>query len=172
HAMPMRGAFWVPRVFITESRILFYLHSFFLQLIPAIIVDFFIKLRFSGCRPWLAKIQRKIFITFMALAYFTLNSWTFKTDKMVSLKKQVPSTDEPFSLKEFDEFEMLDYFLASFSAAFRFIVKIPVYDTKGRRELKWMKRIENFVILSTIIFVVLWIYEKTSLFSLNDAFSN
>jgi hypothetical protein len=47
--MPMPGFLWIPRIFITDSRLIFKLHSIIIQLIPALIIDFFIKL--SGRKP-------------------------------------------------------------------------------------------------------------------------
>ena len=85
----------------------------------------------------LAKIQRKIFIAFNALSYFTLNTWNFKNEKMMSLQKQVPEDDKPFHLNEFDDAGPLDFMVISIIGAYRYLLNIPTYNVKAMRYLEW-----------------------------------
>jgi len=85
----------------------------------------------------LAKIQRKIFIAFNALSYFTLNSWNFKNEKMISLQKQVPEDDKPFLLDEIDDIDPLEFMTISIIGGYRYLLRTPTYNVKAKEHLQW-----------------------------------
>uniref|UniRef100_A0A182NNF0 Fatty acyl-CoA reductase n=1 Tax=Anopheles dirus TaxID=7168 RepID=A0A182NNF0_9DIPT len=89
--VPFSRMLWIPRGFPTESKVLYYFSLIFTMLLPCYLLDLLIRM--LGHKPFLMKLQVRIYGSEVALRYFAWNEWTFE-------KKQADNL--PFLLDEKD----------------------------------------------------------------------
>ncbi|CAO1418029.1 unnamed protein product [Diamesa hyperborea] len=143
--IPLDKMIWAPGGGVTTSRLLNYIKVIFLQLIPAIFLDQILK--FTGKKPFLTKLQRKIFEANCALRYFILNTWHFKNKNFMTLGSEIKQEDsKDFYFRDFIEFDILLYFRNCILGSRRYLLdekdeNIP----KARKNYKRMRMLDNTV---------------------------
>lgn len=88
---PLHKIFWYPSGSVTSSYIWFMLKFLIFQLIPSTILDFLIFL--SGKKPWMVKLQLKIFRSIKAYEKFTNNTFEWKNNNFILLHKLVSKSE-------------------------------------------------------------------------------
>ncbi|EDS42239.1 conserved hypothetical protein [Culex quinquefasciatus] len=94
---PMSQVLWAPGGTHAPCKYVYYLLFFLYQVVPSMFLDMALKAR--GKKPFLLKLQRKVFDAQMSLKYFTDNEWVFKTDNFRNLAHDLLESDrETFSI--------------------------------------------------------------------------
>uniref|UniRef100_A0A182QQH1 Fatty acyl-CoA reductase n=1 Tax=Anopheles farauti TaxID=69004 RepID=A0A182QQH1_9DIPT len=81
--VPFSRMIWVPRGFPTDSKALYCIMLLFTMLLPCYLLDLLIRL--VGYKPFLMKLQSRIYSSEVALRYFTWHEWTFETKQANNL---------------------------------------------------------------------------------------
>ncbi|XP_072751664.1 fatty acyl-CoA reductase 1-like [Anoplolepis gracilipes] len=89
---PLEDIIWPPGVITTKSYFFYRILVLLLHIIPAIFIDGL--LRIASKSPRLLRQQKKIFITSLHLAHFSLNEWNFRNQKLLSLSDEVPPSSQ------------------------------------------------------------------------------
>ncbi|CAG9772444.1 unnamed protein product [Ceutorhynchus assimilis] len=89
--VPFAKKIWFPGNTMTHCWYNYFINVLLFHMIPAVMVD--LLLRAFGYKPFLFKIQRKIYIGNMAVSYFMLNEWWFINTKSFSLLEFIPENE-------------------------------------------------------------------------------
>ncbi|XP_065077925.1 fatty acyl-CoA reductase wat-like [Ochlerotatus camptorhynchus] len=82
---------WVPGGSATTWRLKYYVMVLLAHILPALLVDALCLI--SGKKPFLMKIQRKVFLAQASLRYFVYNQWIFETKRFRSLRDELQGDD-------------------------------------------------------------------------------
>jgi fatty acyl-CoA reductase len=89
---PSKNMAWYPGMKLTKYYPIFLLRFVLLQLIPAMLIDFFLML--SGQKAQLVKVQKEIYDGTMGFSYFILNRWIWCNDNLINLFDSLSPTDK------------------------------------------------------------------------------
>ncbi|XP_014472229.1 PREDICTED: fatty acyl-CoA reductase 1-like [Dinoponera quadriceps] len=89
---PFDNIMWRPSVTFTKSYFFYYLLTLLVHIMPALVIDGLLRL--SGRKPRLLKVQRKIFVANQIVAYFMLNEWNIRNEKIKSLSDEILPDDQ------------------------------------------------------------------------------
>ncbi|XP_063924697.1 putative fatty acyl-CoA reductase CG5065 [Zophobas morio] len=141
---------WYPNGSLKQCRIHHYFDFFFFQLVPALLVDAILFI--IGSRPFLFKIQKRIWRGYEILEYYVNRRWYFDNQ----LSKTARNLLEPAEKKMFkvdpEGFDSYDYFIQCTLACRRYIMKEPDEDIPAA--LRRMKMLRYLDILCKTIFIV------------------
>ncbi|GAB0087094.1 hypothetical protein DMENIID0001_013670 [Sergentomyia squamirostris] len=120
--VPFNYNVW-PISFIASTWFLqFYLRMIFLQIAPALLIDFIIKL--SGREPIVMKLQRRLYITQISLAFFMRQTFDFENKNYMSLLNDLKEGDvDNFSFTYYKDVDHILYFVMCILGARRHIMK-------------------------------------------------
>ncbi|XP_053699455.1 putative fatty acyl-CoA reductase CG5065 [Sabethes cyaneus] len=137
--MPLDNCLWAPGGGLTQIWIYNFVRVMLFHILPAILID--VLLRMTGQRPFLAKLQRKIYIANMALEYFILNNWDFRNHNFIRLASEIKPEDiKEFYYRDFIEFDITLYFRNCILGARRYLLKQK--DENLPRALKHLQRMK------------------------------
>ncbi|XP_055629553.1 putative fatty acyl-CoA reductase CG5065 isoform X2 [Toxorhynchites rutilus septentrionalis] len=88
---PTLKILWAPGGSSTDFVYLYYLMFFLAQLVPAVLIDLLLKAR--NRKPFLTKLQRRIFHAQTSLKYFSDNEWLIRTDNFRALARELHDSD-------------------------------------------------------------------------------
>ncbi|GAB0087096.1 Fatty acyl-CoA reductase [Sergentomyia squamirostris] len=88
---PFDKTLWAPGGSVTNWKMYNYVKVILLHVLPAIIIDTALKV--SGQKPFVLRLQRRIYQANQALAYFVLNTWTFQNKNLYSLNEGLQDCD-------------------------------------------------------------------------------
>nr|XP_022905980.1 fatty acyl-CoA reductase wat-like [Onthophagus taurus] len=143
---------WHSTLFLIKTRLIFLIYSFFVQTIPAYVVDFAAKL--IGKEPMLVKAYKKIDKFCGAISYFSTKSWNFSTDNTISLWNDLNESDQKLFPFNIESMPWEDFFTNYIKGARLYLMKDPLETIPaGRRKLKVLK-VAHYTLL--IIFIVIF----------------
>ncbi|XP_035718298.1 fatty acyl-CoA reductase 1-like [Vespa mandarinia] len=105
---PLENPIWYPHLSITVCYMYYYICVIIFQVFPALILDQILK--FSGRKPMLLKLQRKIYVANISLSYFMMNYWQFYNDNLMSALSRLSAEDKRdfnFNYSQFNLYEFL-----------------------------------------------------------------
>jgi alcohol-forming fatty acyl-CoA reductase len=88
---PFEKLFFVPNPHFTSNILVKYSRTFFEQLVPAYVLDFFLRL--VKKKPLFVRLQQKCKKAVEILEYFTTKQWEFTNDNLFMLMKELNETD-------------------------------------------------------------------------------
>jgi alcohol-forming fatty acyl-CoA reductase len=88
---PFEKLFFVPNPHFTTNILVKYSRTFFEQLVPAYVLDFFLRL--VQKKPLFVRLQQKCKKAVEILEYFTTKQWEFTNDNLFMLMKELNETD-------------------------------------------------------------------------------
>ncbi|KAG5336094.1 FACR1 reductase, partial [Acromyrmex heyeri] len=101
--VPLERIIWTPHTILTDNFVQFYTLTILLHILPAILID--LVLKFSGRRPRLLQLLRRIYVANCAVGYFSFHNWKYSNVNGLSLLSLIP----PENREEFSfEFYVLD----------------------------------------------------------------
>ncbi|XP_030380941.1 putative fatty acyl-CoA reductase CG5065 [Scaptodrosophila lebanonensis] len=140
---PFEKTLWLPGGSITLCPVLHFVRFFTLHIMLAIAVD--TLLRFTKEKPFLLKLQRRIFATFQFLQYFALTEWHFRNDKFQALHDLVPSNEiSTFGFMQHSNIDYVKFFRNGIRGAKEYLLKEPPDSSRGARF-----RVKIFFVLDT-----------------------
>lgn len=156
--IPLDRCIWAPGGGITQVRLYNLIRVLLYHILPAIFIDGIFRL--MGQKPFLAKLQRKIYTANVALEYFILNNWDFKNSNFIELASEIkPEDNKDFYYRDFIEFDVTLYFRNCILGARRYLLKekdenIP----KALAHLKRMKLLDKVcktIIVASFLYIIL-----------------
>lgn len=108
--VPFDYMVWPISFIATTWFLLFYLRVIFLQLAPSILIDSIIKL--SGRQPIVMKLQRRLYLAQISLAYFMRQTFDFENLNYVSLLHDLHGSDvDSFGFSYYRDVDHILYFV-------------------------------------------------------------
>ncbi|XP_049767047.1 fatty acyl-CoA reductase 1-like isoform X2 [Schistocerca cancellata] len=158
--VPLRPILWYPQPIVTTSVLWYTICHFFLEFLPAYILDFFIRL--SGRKPFLVHVKNRLHSAKIMMGYYVLHEWTFINKNIVSMYELMAPEDQEtfyFNLKEVNQYE---YCKKSLIGAKRYILNESIDDIPG--DLRYMRRMYYLhVIVRTLFYgLLLWLLYSMS----------
>ncbi|XP_020291111.1 fatty acyl-CoA reductase 1-like [Pseudomyrmex gracilis] len=96
--IPLEHTIWKPNTIIAKNRLLYYVLTLILQVLPALFIDAILKI--IGVRPMLLRLQQKVYVANNALSFFLVNSWNFNNSKLLSIFENLSAdNDKEFGYK-------------------------------------------------------------------------
>ncbi|TGZ48583.1 Fatty acyl-CoA reductase, partial [Temnothorax longispinosus] len=89
--VPFEGIVWTINQTITDNFTLYYILTILLHMLPAMLID--LILNFSGRRPILVRLQRKVYVINRALGYYGCNEWKFSNVNSLALMSSISPDD-------------------------------------------------------------------------------
>lgn len=83
---------WYPGGIMNSNYLIYLLRFFFLQLIPAILLDLLMIV--FGQKPWLYKMQMKIFTSLNKIEYFMKTQWNWENNNFRRLYQTLSDSDQ------------------------------------------------------------------------------
>ncbi|XP_046419390.1 fatty acyl-CoA reductase wat-like isoform X1 [Neodiprion fabricii] len=152
---PSDKAIYYPYGFTTTSKLLYSILHIFLHLLPALIIDFILRLK--GKQPRIYKLVNQIYEAFNVLEYFTTQQWDFDNQNVQELWKQLGPEDKrtfPFSMQAVDWDE---YFIGMVKGLRKYILNEP----DGNEERAKRRHIYLYIIHLAVNLIsasfVLWV---------------
>ncbi|KAG5684738.1 hypothetical protein PVAND_013952 [Polypedilum vanderplanki] len=154
--IPIQKMLWAPGGGLTRCRFKNFLKVIFVQLLPALIIDQILKA--FGHKPFLAKLQRKIYEANLALDYFILNNWHFKNDNFMALCLHLKLQDlKAFDFHSFLTYDLVLYFRNASLGARKFLLGEEEDNIlQAQTKLKRLKLLD--AIIKTFIYCILFWY--------------
>ncbi|XP_058053368.1 putative fatty acyl-CoA reductase CG5065 [Anopheles bellator] len=91
YMVPFSRMLWIPRGTPTDWKVLYYLKLFFTMILPSLLLD--LLLRLLGHKPFLMKLQARIYGSEVSLRYFVWHEWRFETTQMNALPSFLTERD-------------------------------------------------------------------------------
>ncbi|XP_036139889.1 fatty acyl-CoA reductase 1-like [Monomorium pharaonis] len=156
--VPVEGIVWTPHTILTESFVLFYILTILLHILPAILIDLILK--FSGRRPMLLRLQRKVYVVNCAVSYFSFHEWKYSNANRLALTSTIPPCNQDMFFLDYSSHDVREYVMNSAIGAKKFLL----HEDMNRLDVAraHLKRVYVFVtVLKTVIYVVvLWLMYK------------
>ncbi|XP_015435416.1 PREDICTED: putative fatty acyl-CoA reductase CG5065 [Dufourea novaeangliae] len=173
--IPLEGIIWYPRTILTPSRMLHYILTLLVHLLPALLIDSALKL--TGRRPMLVKIQKRVYSSVQQLSHFLHNEWSFHNSKMVDmLTKEVPPAEKEIFGFDFYNFNTERYFENCLIGAKRYLLHEDLTRIKeikhGYERMRWIDRIFNVCMIGLIAWILWRIGVFSSVFTNEMFFDN
>ncbi|KAH8408809.1 hypothetical protein KR009_000564, partial [Drosophila setifemur] len=133
---PFEKTLWLPGGSITKCPFLHFVRFISMHLLMALVLD--TLLRLYNEKPFLMKLQRRIFAAFTALHVFMTTEWHFQNDNFKALHNMVPEDEVPtFGFMQHANINYVDFFQHGISGAKEFLLKeSPVSSSAARFRLK------------------------------------
>lgn len=147
---PFEAGIWYPGGATTKNPIFHYTRVFFTQWIPALLVDAIcILLR---RRPFLVRLQKKIFVGSKMLQYFSMRKWEFNVSKAIAIEEKLSPEEKKIFYFNIDPPDFKLYAQNCILSSREFILKeSPSTLPKARMQLKVLKAID---ILNSIFWII------------------
>ncbi|XP_024886092.1 fatty acyl-CoA reductase 1-like [Temnothorax curvispinosus] len=156
--VPLEGIVWIPNTILTDNFILFYILTILLHILPAILID--LILYFSGRRPMLIRLQRKLYVVNRAVSYFSFHEWKYSNTNSLSLISSIPPDNRDMFSFDYSYIDIREYCKNSAIGGKKFLLHEDLNRLDAARAHS--KRVHLFVtIVETVVSTgVLWIMFK------------
>ncbi|XP_049767050.1 fatty acyl-CoA reductase 1-like isoform X1 [Schistocerca cancellata] len=153
--VPLRPVLWYGEPIVTTSVVWYTICHFFLEVLPAHVLDFFIRL--SGRKPFLVKVNNRLQSAKIMLRYYMLHEWTFINRNIISLYKSMAPEDQEifyFNLNDIDQYEFCK---KGIIGAKRYLLNESLDDIPG--DLRYMRRMYllHITVLTLFYGLLLWL---------------
>ncbi|XP_075237430.1 putative fatty acyl-CoA reductase CG5065 [Lycorma delicatula] len=155
YTYPFENILWYPNGTIRTNRLIHFLIVFFLQIVPAYIIDFIFLL--ARQKRFMVHVQNRIWVGMEVLQYFTIRNWHFKIDRARSLTYLMNEKDRETFYLENCNYDIDEYLTSTLLGARQYCMKEPLSTLpRCRRNLKmlfWLDKITKY----SLAFFILWV---------------
>ncbi|XP_022827109.1 fatty acyl-CoA reductase wat-like [Spodoptera litura] len=132
-------------VWCTNNRLLFWLYTWLLHLIPAYIIDVIAVI--FGYNMRFAKLARKLQRMNYVLAYFVTNGWQFEDQNTVTLLESLPEDDREIFNFDVTNINWTEYIIIWCLGLRKYFVKDGLTGTLYARKKNMILKIATFILL-------------------------
>ncbi|XP_033362677.1 putative fatty acyl-CoA reductase CG5065 [Bombus vosnesenskii] len=151
---PLNDTLWYPGCPMIANRYIYNLRSVIPHVLPAFIVDIFLRLR--GSKPLLMKLLKNGNKLFTSLQYFILHEWTFQRDNCSDLVRKVKMLNDGDMVKlDLRDMDWGKYVAIYLMGIRKFILK-QEFKSAARQRLSRLYWIHQITKMSGIM-ILLWI---------------
>lgn len=161
---PSEKILWYPGGKMEQNTLLYLCRFIFLQFIPALFIDFLCII--TGKKPWLTKIQKKIFTSLNIISYFLKRQWYWENKNYKSLYENLSASDK-FTF-DFDatKIDYLDYVKDWLSGSRKFILKLDDSTLPAARDklkiMYWIDSAANVGFYAGVAYLIAFVLKKFS----------
>nr|XP_033204475.1 putative fatty acyl-CoA reductase CG5065 [Bombus vancouverensis nearcticus]XP_033204476.1 putative fatty acyl-CoA reductase CG5065 [Bombus vancouverensis nearcticus] len=151
---PLNDTLWYPGCPMIANRYIYNVLSVIPYILPAFIIDIFLRLR--GSKPIMMKLLKNGHKLFTSVTYFTTHEWTFQRDNCSDLARKVKMLNDSDMVKlDLRDMDWEKYVAIYLMGIKKFILKQEFQPTARQRlaRLYWIHQITK---ISSII-ILLWI---------------
>ncbi|EDV91851.1 putative fatty acyl-CoA reductase CG5065 [Drosophila grimshawi] len=147
---PFEKTLWLPGGSITMCPVLHFLRFITMHIMMAIVVDFLLRL--TNEKPFLLKLQRRIFAAFQALHIFAITEWHFQNDNFKSLHDSVPENEiSIFGFMQYSNIDYVKFFRNGIRGAKEYLLHETPESSRGA-----MLRIKIFYVLDCLFRAIVY----------------
>ncbi|KAH8387028.1 hypothetical protein KR093_004172 [Drosophila rubida] len=147
---PFEKTLWLPGGSITKCPVLHFIRFITMHIMMAVVVD--TLLRLSNEKPFLLKLQRRIFQAFQALHVFTVTEWHFQNNNFRALHEMVnPNEVYIFGFLQHSNINYVEFFQNGIRGAKQFLMNESPDSSSGAK-----MRIKIFYVLDTLCRIVVY----------------
>ncbi|KAJ8916682.1 hypothetical protein NQ315_000327, partial [Exocentrus adspersus] len=156
--VPFNNILWYPGGTLTKSRLYNQINFVLFQLIPAVVVDFFLFL--FSYKPILYDIQMRVHKGQVMFEYYTDKAWNFETKNIETIRRKLNAREKKIYEVERDVIDVKDYLAKCILSVRRNILKetddmLPA----ARRNMKIMYVLDKVVKVAFLIAVAYYFYK-------------
>nr|XP_018910108.1 PREDICTED: putative fatty acyl-CoA reductase CG5065 [Bemisia tabaci] len=134
---PFDAGLWYPNGTIRTNRLTHFIVVFFLQIIPAYLIDFLMLI--TRNKRFMVRVQNRISVGMEVLQYFTMRSWDFKNKNVKQLTELMNERDKKLFEITNADYDIDTYFKDFLLGARQFCMKEPLSSLpRARVNLKRM----------------------------------
>ncbi|XP_018407299.1 PREDICTED: fatty acyl-CoA reductase 1-like [Cyphomyrmex costatus] len=160
--VPLNNVIWKPGTKITTNFYVYYVLVLFLHIFPAVILDGVMKL--FSVRPFLLRLQRKVYVSNSALSYFLLNEWKFHNVKFLNILDNLSVNNKKEFGYAYQSIDALEYFKNGIIGAKMYLLNEKMDDLEiAKRHYKRMEWIDTITKILFIV-IILWILYRKNIF--------
>ncbi|CAH1382804.1 unnamed protein product [Tenebrio molitor] len=157
--LPFNSFIWCPGGSIRQMRLHHIIIFIFYQLLPALLLDPLLYI--LGYKPFLVRVQKKIWKGYQILEYYTSRSWLFNKENLRTAQKFLNSTEKTIFKSDLENFNLKDYFTDAIRGARRYILKDKDEDVplalKRMRVIFYVDKLLNIMLTFGFFYYVLLI---------------
>ncbi|XP_024886088.1 fatty acyl-CoA reductase 1-like isoform X2 [Temnothorax curvispinosus] len=156
--VPFEGIVWTINQTITDNFTLYYILTILLHMLPAMLID--LILNFSGRRPILVRLQRKVYVINRALGYYGCNEWKFSNVNSLALMSSISPDDWNTFSFNYSNCDLKAYAKNCIIGSKKFLLHEDINRLDAARAHR--KRVHLFVkmVKSMVSIGVLWLIHK------------
>ncbi|XP_049767490.1 fatty acyl-CoA reductase 1-like [Schistocerca cancellata] len=153
--VPLRPILWYSQPIVTTSVVWYTICHFFLEVLPAHILDFFIRL--SGRKPFLVRINNRLHSAKIMLRYYMVHEWTFINKNIMSLHASMAPEDQEVFYFNLDEIDQYDFCKKGLIGAKRYLLNESIDNIPS--DLRYMRRMYLLHVIVRTLFcgLLLWL---------------
>ncbi|XP_048269751.1 fatty acyl-CoA reductase 1-like [Bombus terrestris] len=157
---PLKDTLWYPGCPMIANKYIFNVLSVIPYVLPAFIIDIFLRLR--GSKPIMMKCLKSSYKLFTSVTYFTTNEWTFQRENCSDLARKVKMLNDSDMVKlDLGDMNWEKYIAIYLMGIRKFILKQEFQPTARQRlsRLYWIDQISKMfgiMIVLWIIFLILY----------------
>ncbi|XP_011706583.1 PREDICTED: fatty acyl-CoA reductase 1-like, partial [Wasmannia auropunctata] len=114
------GIIWTRYTIMTNNFIVFHILTILLQILPAVLIDLILK--FSGRRPMMIQLQRRLYVVSCFIGYFLCNKWEFCNINSSTLISSISSDDRDTFSFEYSDIDLYEYYKNGAIGAKKFLL--------------------------------------------------
>ncbi|XP_049941596.1 fatty acyl-CoA reductase 1-like isoform X1 [Schistocerca serialis cubense] len=151
----LRPVLWYCAPIVTTSVVWYTICHFFLEVLPAHILDFFIRL--CGRKPFLVHVKNRLHSAKIMLRYYVVHEWTFINKNITSLHASMAPEDQEVFYFNVDEVDQYDFCKKGIIGAKRYLLNESLDNIPS--DLRYMRRMYLLhVIVRTLFYgLLLWL---------------
>ncbi|XP_037939564.1 putative fatty acyl-CoA reductase CG5065 [Teleopsis dalmanni] len=161
---PFDKTLWVPGGSITRCPAWNFIRFITMHVFMAVLVDS--ALRFLNQKPFLLKVQRRIYMANLALHYFATTSWVFKNKNLIELDANVSDAERDiFGFMQYADTDQKEFLSSGLRGAKEFLLlEKPISSKRAIRRFKFLEGLQYFVKFISILliarFIIRFIYTR------------
>lgn len=150
HEYPFEGSLWYPNGTIRTNKLAHFFVVFFLQILPAYLIDFIMVL--ARQKRFMVRVQNRIWVGMEVLQYFTMRNWFFKIDRTRSLVPEMNDRDKQIFYIDNIDFNVDKYLMDTILGARQYCMKEPLSSLPQARRhqamLYWLDIITKILLVA------------------------
>ncbi|XP_068986761.1 putative fatty acyl-CoA reductase CG5065 [Bombus flavifrons] len=153
--MPLNDTLWYPGCSLVANRYIYYVLCVFPRVLPAVVIDIFLRLR--GSKPIMMKLLKNCNKLFTSVKYFTTHEWTFQRDNCFDLARKVKMFNDSDMVKLDLRVMNWEKYVAIYQMGVRkFILKQDFKSTARQRlsRLYWIHQITKMSGITILLWII------------------
>ncbi|XP_050439987.1 putative fatty acyl-CoA reductase CG5065 [Adelges cooleyi] len=152
---PFDAGLWYPNGSIRTNKLLHYFIVFWLQMVPALLIDGIMVL--ARQKTFMVRVQKRIAVGMEVLQYFTMRDWDFKIENTKSLLGYMNERDKDLFYIQNIKIDIEDYCVKLLLGARQYCMKEPLSNLdRARYHLKLLYWLNCFTQGLFYLFVI-WV---------------
>nr|AXY94562.1 fatty acyl-CoA reductase 2 [synthetic construct] len=154
---PLNDTLWYPRCPIIANKYIFNVLCVIPYVLPAFIIDIFLRLR--GSKPIMMKLLKFGYKLSTSVSHFTMNEWTFQRDNCSDLASKVKMLHDSDMVKlDLRDMKWEKYIVIYLMGIRKFILKQEFQPTARQRlsRLYWIHQITKISGIISLLWIILY----------------